>query len=132
MDNCIFCKIIKGDVPCIKIYEDDNFLAFMDIYPVAKGHALLIPKKHVEWMQDCDDETISKSFVLTKKLMSQFKNNLSCDFVQIGIVGEQVPHFHIHIIPQKNNHLLPRWPIISYDTPDEIIEYAKKIQGHIE
>ncbi len=129
MDNCIFCKIINGDVPCIKIYEDDNFLAFMDIYPVAKGHALLIPKKHVEWMQDCDDNTISESFVLTKKLMSQFKNNLSCDYVQINIVGDQIQHFHIHLIPRYFNDNLAKWPVISYDTDTEINEYADKIKG---
>ncbi|MCC6323565.1 HIT domain-containing protein [Candidatus Nomurabacteria bacterium] len=129
MSDCIFCKIVKAEVPCIKIYEDADFLAFMDIFPVAKGHALLIPKNHIEWMQDCNNDTISKTFIICKNLMQNIKKNIDCDYIQIGVVGEQVPHFHVHLIPQKNGHLLPRWPIISYDTDNEINEYANKIKG---
>jgi len=60
MENCIFCKIIKGEIPSTKIYEDKNFLAFLDIQPVSDGHLLIIPKKHIVWMQDADDQTISE------------------------------------------------------------------------
>lgn len=129
MNDCIFCKIIKGEIPSTKIYEDDKFFGFMDIYPVAKGHALLIPKNHIEWMQDCDDDTITQSFVITKKLMNSMKAGLNCDFVQLGVVGEDVPHFHIHIIPRYNNDNMLRWPTVAYNNQNEMEDYANKIKG---
>ena len=71
MDSCIFCKIIKKEIPGEKVYEDENFLAFLDAYPVSDGHVLIIPKKHVVWMQEAEDETISAIFKLAKKLITQ-------------------------------------------------------------
>jgi histidine triad (HIT) family protein len=106
MKNCIFCKIAKGEVPCDKIYEDKSFMVFLDIQPVSHGHILIIPKKHFVWMQDVDDETISEIFKLTKKVMLAIKKGLGCDFVQVSVVGNEVPHFHIHLIPRFiNDHL---------------------------
>ncbi len=129
MSDCLFCKIVKGEVSSVKIYEDDDFLGFMNIYPVAKGHALLIPKNHVEWMQDCNDELISKSFVLTKKLMINMKDSLPCDYVQVNIVGDQIPHFHIHLIPRHFNDNLAKWPTVSYNGDTEMTDYANKIKS---
>jgi histidine triad (HIT) family protein len=100
MENCIFCKIVKKEIPCAKVYEDENFLAFLDIQPVSNGHILIISKKHIVWMQDADDETISGIFKLSKKLMIATKNGINCDYVQVSIVGKDVPHFHIHLIPR--------------------------------
>lgn len=97
--NCIFCKIINKEIPCDKIYEDKNFLAFLDISPVEKGHILLIPKKHIIWMYEAEDKIISEIFKLSKKIMIAMKNSLNCDFVKLSIVGKDVPHFHIHLIP---------------------------------
>lgn len=127
MLDCLFCKIVNGEIPSTKVYEDENFLGFLDIYPVVKGHVLLIPKHHVEWMQDDTDENIEKIFVLAKKLMSKIKTNLACDFVQISIVGEDVPHFHIHFIPRFKTDNMPRWDKIKYDSNDEMLDYAKMI-----
>ena len=122
MENCIFCKIIKKEIPCEKIYENANFLAFLDIKPVSDGHLLIIPKKHVVWMQEVDDETISGIFKLTKKLMLALKNGLPCDYVQMSVVGNEVPHFHIHLIPRYNGDNFRNFPTKEFD-----VEKNKKI-----
>ena len=109
MQDCIFCKISKGEIPCDKIYENENFLAFLDIKPVSDGHLLIIPKKHFIWMQEADDKTISEIFKLTKKMMLVLKETLKCDFVQVSIVGEEMPHFHIHLIPRYLSDKLPNF-----------------------
>lgn len=114
MENCIFCKIIKNEIPCDKVYEDDNFLAFLDIQPVSDGHLLIIPKKHVVWMQDVDDETIGRIFILTKKLMLAVKKGIGCDYVQVSVVGKDVPHFHIHLIPRFFNDGKPQFATKKY------------------
>lgn len=100
MDNCIFCKIIKGEIPCAKIYEDDKFFAFLDINPESDGHTLLIPKEHFVWMQDTPDEIISEIFITAKKLMKKLITEKGCEFVRLKIIGKDVPHFHIHLIPE--------------------------------
>lgn len=99
--ECIFCKIVSGVIPANKVYEDDDFVSFLDIHPVEVGHALLIPKAHYQWMTDAPNEVISKIFILAKEMMSKMKNELPCDYVQLSIVGKDVPHFHIHLIPKK-------------------------------
>lgn len=98
--SCIFCKIIKKEIPCNKIFENKNFLVFLDIKPVDHGHLLIIPKKHVVWMQEADDKTIGDIFKLTKKMMLALKKGLKCDYVHVGVIGNEVPHFHIHLIPR--------------------------------
>jgi len=114
MNECIFCKIVNKEIPCNKIYENGSFLAFLDIQPVSDGHALLIPKKHVVWMQEADDNTISEIFKLSKKLMLAIKNGLNCDYVQVSIVGKDVPHFHIHLIPRYFKDNLSQFPTKKY------------------
>ena len=128
MENCIFCKIVNKEIPCTKIYEDENFLTFLDIQPVSDGHLLVIPKKHITWMQDADDETVSEIFKLSKKLMLAIKSGIGCDYVQLSIVGKDVPHFHIHLIPRYFNDSLPMFPTKKYKD-SESIEAAKKIIG---
>jgi histidine triad (HIT) family protein len=126
MDTCIFCKISKGEIPSSKIYEDENFFAFLDINPVSDGHLLIIPKKHVVWMQEADDETISGIFKLAKKLMLAIKKGILCDYVQLSIVGKDVPHFHIHLIPRYFKDNFPMFPTKLYKDK-ESSETAKKI-----
>jgi histidine triad (HIT) family protein len=126
MDTCIFCKIAKGEIPCEKVYENDSFLAFLDIQPISHGHTLIIPKTHIVWMQDADDETISEIFKLSKKLMLAIKNAFKCDFVQVGVVGKDVPHFHVHLTPRYLNDGFQAWPTKAYKD-QESKEVAKKI-----
>lgn len=99
--NCVFCKIVSKEIGAEINYEDDKFVAFLDIKPVEKGHTLLIPKEHIVWMQEASDSLISEIFVTAKKLMQKMIKELPCDYVQISVVGKDVPHFHIHLIPRK-------------------------------
>jgi histidine triad (HIT) family protein len=119
MENCIFCKIGKGEIPCDKIYEDKDFLVFLDIHPVSDGHLLIIPKKHFDWMQEADDETISGIFKLTKKMMLALKRGLSCDYVQMSVVGNEVLHFHIHLIPRHHGDNFRNFPTKEYKKGQE-------------
>lgn len=129
-ENCIFCKIIKNEIPSEKVYEDEKIFAFMDIKPVSEGHILLIPKEHTPWMQDVSDETIEYIFKKAKNLMQVLKQSLNCDFVQLSIVGEEIPHFHIHLIPRYLDDHLPRWITKNYKE-GEIKQYAEKIKENL-
>jgi|SRR3989339_328830 len=128
MEDCIFCKIVRGEVPCEKIYEDSDFLAFMDISPVSKGHSLVMPKNHIRWMKDSPDKLISDIFILTKNLMQKMQKNLSCDYVQLSVMGEEINHFHIHLIPTFFNKKLAKWDKTTYESNIEMQDYAKKIR----
>ena len=99
MDDCIFCKIIKGEIPCQKAYEDENFLAFLDINPFTPGHTLLVPKKHYRWVYDIP-EFGEFNQVAQKIALAITKSDLKPDFVTFLTVGEDVAHAHIHIIPR--------------------------------
>ncbi|HPS21412.1 MAG TPA: HIT domain-containing protein [Candidatus Paceibacterota bacterium] len=123
-ENCIFCKIIKKEIPCDLIYENNKFFVFLDINPVSHGHILIIPKKHIVWMQEADDKTISDIFKLTKKIMLAMKKGMMCDYVQISVNGEEVPHFHIHVIPRYFDDNLPQFPRKKYQEgePSELVK----------
>jgi histidine triad (HIT) family protein len=127
MNDCIFCKIVKGEILADKIYEDKEFLAFLDIKPVSHGHILIIPKEHMVWMQDASDETISKIFILTKKIMTAMKNGLPCDYVLESVAGNEVPHFHIHLIPRYLNDGLREFPRIDYKGGEHQTKIKEKI-----
>jgi len=100
MDDCIFCKIIKNEIPCHKIYEDDNFLAFLDINPVAAGHTLLIPKTHYRWVYDIPN--FEEYWQVAQKIALNIKNSdLKPDYISFLTIGNEVEHAHIHIIPRK-------------------------------
>jgi histidine triad (HIT) family protein len=106
--------ITKGEIPKEFIYKDKNFLVFLDIKPVSQGHLIVIPKKHVVWMQEVDDKTISSIFKLTKKMMLALKKSLKCDYVQVSVVGNEVPHFHIHLIPRYTGDHFRNFPTLEY------------------
>src|SRR5947207_1982867 len=100
MGDCIFCKIVKGEIPSEKIFENEKFLAFMNINPESRGHALLIPKMHLRWMQDAEDEVISEIYIQAKMIMKNMVAKIPVDYVQLDVVGKDVPHFHIHLKPR--------------------------------
>ena len=126
-ENCIFCKIVNNEIPSTKVYEDGDFLAFVDIKPMLDGHLLLITKKHIVWMQDSEDEMIAQIFILTKKLMLAIKNGIGCDFVQVSVVGQEMPHFHIHLIPRYLNDGLPNFPFkdLDQEKTNKLVEKIK-------
>lgn len=97
--NCIFCKIISGEIPSQKVFEDDKTLAFLDIHPKAAGHTLLIPKDHYQWFTDLPDDVSNDLFRTAKKLAQKLKADYKADYVRLGIVGIDIPHTHIHLIP---------------------------------
>ncbi len=101
METCIFCKIVKGEIPANKIHEDASTLAFLDIHPKAPGHTLLIPKDHHRWFLDMPDTLSDDLFRVAKKLGQKLKEDYRADYVRLGIVGTDVPHVHIHLIPLK-------------------------------
>ncbi len=98
----IFTKIVKGIIPSYKIFEDEKFFAFLDINPMAKGHTLVIPKKEVEYLFDIDDNTIADMTVLSKRIAKAIEKAVTCKRVGMMVIGLEVPHAHIHLIPIQN------------------------------
>ena len=95
----IFSKIIKGEIPCYKISEDEHHLAFLDIMPIAKGHTLVIPKKEVDYIFDLEEEEYKNLWAFAQKVAKQIKSAIPCVKVGVGVVGLEVPHTHIHLVP---------------------------------
>jgi histidine triad (HIT) family protein len=131
MNDTIFGKIIRGEIPATKVYEDERFLAFLDINPVTKGHTLLIPKEHYTWIHEAPDDLVAAIFVKAKQLINAMRVGIPCDYVQVGIVGNEVPHFHIHLIPRylESDAPLSRRPIVPYQNSEEIDIFAQKIKA---
>jgi histidine triad (HIT) family protein len=98
----IFSKIISGEIPCYKIAENDQFLAFLDILPVAKGRCLVIPKKEVDYYFDLDDQMMSDIHVFAKDVAKKIKKVVPCIKVGVAVIGLEVPHAHIHLIPMNS------------------------------
>lgn len=95
----IFTKIISGEIPCYKIIEDENFLAFLDINPNAKGHTLCIPKKEVDKITDLDEESYLGLMAFSRKVAKAIEAAVDCKRVGITVIGLEVPHVHVHLIP---------------------------------
>jgi len=95
----IFSRIVKGEIPCYKIAEDDSFLAFLDINPLAKGHTLVIPKKETDYIFDIDDQELAAMMVFAKKVAKAIGAVIPCAKVGLTVIGLEVPHAHIHLIP---------------------------------
>ncbi len=95
----IFTRIVNGEIPCYKIAEDENYFAFLDISPLEKGHTLVIPKIETDYIFDLDDNTISGMMVFAKKIAKAIDAAINCKRVGVAVVGLEVPHAHIHLIP---------------------------------
>ncbi|MBC7564748.1 HIT domain-containing protein [Candidatus Saccharibacteria bacterium] len=101
-NDSIFTKIIKGDIPSHKIYEDDDVLAFLDIHPTVAGHTLVVPKKQIEFIWDLDDETYTKLTLAAKKIAANMRETLGVAYIGEKIIGVDVPHAHIQLVPFTN------------------------------
>lgn len=97
--STIFSKIISGEIPSYKIYEDDRYLSFLDIRPMAKGHTLLIPKKEINYIFDIEDDLLSGIMPIAKRIAKAIEKVVPCKRVGVAVVGLEVPHAHIHLIP---------------------------------
>lgn len=95
----IFSKIISGEIPCYKIAEDDEFLAFLDINPLALGHTLVIPKIEIDYLFDLENEHLGKMMAFSKEVARKLKSSIDCKRIGVSVIGLEVPHAHIHLIP---------------------------------
>lgn len=95
----IFSKIIQGEIPCYKIAEDDKFFAFLDINPMSKGHTLVVPKHEVDYLFDIDDDTLAQMMLFAKRVATAIEKAVACQRVGVMVIGMEVPHAHIHLIP---------------------------------
>lgn len=98
----IFTKIVQGEIPAYKIYEDDEFLVFLDAFPLAKGHTLIIPKQEIDYLFDLPDSLYLKMHVLEKKIAIALKNAIPCKRIGVAVLGLEVPHAHIHLVPMNS------------------------------
>lgn len=131
MEDCIFCKFIKGEIKVAKIYEDDNFFAFLDIRPINPGHTLLIPKKHIDYIFDLEEPLYSEAFKVAKKLSKPIQNVVKSRRIGIAIEGFGVPHVHIHIVPlNRGNELDPN--MAKETDPEELEKLAEKIKNNLQ
>ena len=99
MEDCIFCKIVGGEIPVTKVYEDENFLAFLDIHPQSPGHAQVIPKTHYRWVWDVPDA--GAYFELVRKIALAQRKAFGTEWILSRIVGDEVPHAHIWVFPEN-------------------------------
>ena len=131
MTNCIFCKIINKEIPNYQIYENENFLAFLDIHPLNKGHTLIIPKKHYRWVWDIKEEYSQT----VNKIANALKKTFQTDYVQLIAIGNEVHHAHLHLIPRFDNDghsVLPDPKNIKDIKKEEMEEIAKQIKQALE
>ena len=133
MNECIFCKIIKGDIPADKVYEDENHLAFLDINPINPGHTLLIPKEHHKDIYALPDSVLSGIAPIAKKIAIAVKQAVDAEGINIGMnnekaAGQLVPHAHLHIIPRFSNDGHLHWHGKPY-TENEAQATAEKIKN---
>lgn len=132
MSNTIFGKIVNGEIPATKVYEDEQCLAFLDINPVSKGHTLLIPKIGYGQIDAVPDDVLGYLVGIAKRLVIAMKHGVPCDFVQIDIVGKDIPdHFHIHLIPRINEDDVNVFRHVSY-ADGEQAAFAEKIKEGLE
>ena len=127
----IFSKIIAGEIPSYKIHEDERFYAFLDINPLAKGHTLVVPKVEIDYLFDLDDDLLGDMMVFAKKVAKGIDQTMDCKRVGVAVLGLEVPHAHIHLVPINGLH------DIEFSRPklelsgDEFVAIAKKISAAI-
>ena len=130
--DCIFCKIVSGEIPSMKVYEDEHTLVIMDIAKDVDGHMLAMPKKHVNNILDCDEDTLHQLMDTVKIVSTNCVDN--CEYEGVNLLNasgesadQSVPHFHIHIIPRKSNDNIDAWPNFA-GAKCEVEEIYKKIR----
>jgi histidine triad (HIT) family protein len=127
----IFSKIIAGEIPCYKIAENDNFIAFLDVFPLKKGHVLVVPKKEVDYIFDLDDENYSGLMLFAKDIASAIKKTIPCNRIGVTVIGLEVPHAHIHLIPiYTENDMNFRNEKLKL-SKEEFEEIASQIKRHL-
>ena len=124
----IFSRIIAGEIPCYKIAEDERYFAFLDINPLTEGHTLVIPKEEKDYLFDYDDETLSGIMLFARRIAEAQKKVIDCQRVGMAVIGLEVPHAHIHLIPiQRESDMLFSNPKKKF-TPEQMEAIAAKIR----
>ena len=131
--ECIFCKIIAGDIPSYKVYEDDKVMAFFDILPISPGHTIIVPKKHEADMENLSDEDLCALATALKKIGKAMTEGLDVKGYSIlldnkSAANQHVPHVHFHLVPREEGDGLERWPQGGYDD-GEAEKYLEKIKS---
>lgn len=125
--SSIFSKIVRGEIPCHKVAEDSDFLAFLDITPIRRGHVLVIPKVETDYIFDMQDKDLGDLFIFSKKVAAKIKKVYPCKKVGITVIGLEVPHAHVHLVPMNSlsdmNFAQPKLSL----SQDELKEIAEKI-----
>lgn len=130
--SSIFAKIINGEIPSHKVYEDENFLAFLDIRPMVKGHILVIPKKEVDYLFDMNPEEYTSLLLAAQKVAKGIKKSVPCTKVGMTVIGLEVPHAHVHLMPINNvADMSFKNPVVEM-TQSEMNQLAQLINKNIE
>jgi len=127
----IFSKIIKGEIPCYKIAENDDYIAFLDINPLRAGHTLVVPKRETDYIFDLEDHYLSGMVIFSKKIAIAIKNVIPCNRIGVAILGLEVPHAHIHLVPMDTMEDINfKNPKLKF-SPEEFSEIAAKISRKV-
>jgi histidine triad (HIT) family protein len=127
----IFTKIINGDIPCYKIAEDDRFFAFLDINPLRAGHTLVVPKNETDYLFDLDDDQLAGLMLFSKKVAVAIRKVISCNRIGVAVLGLEVPHAHIHLVPMDTmNDINFKNPKLKF-TSEEFKNIAAKISREV-
>lgn len=127
----IFTRIIKGEIPCYKIAEDDKYFAFLDINPLMEGHTLVVPKQEVDYIFDLDDEALSGLILFSRKVAVAIREAIPCNRIGVAVIGLEVPHVHVHLVPMNSmgdiNFSKPKLRF----SPAQFNETAEKIRSKV-
>ena len=127
----IFTRIINGEIPCYKIAEDERYFAFLDINPLREGHTLVVPKKETDYIFDLDEETLAGMMVFSKKIAAALQAAIPCVRIGVAILGLEVPHAHIHLVPMNSMEDVNfRNPKLKF-TPEQFKTTAEKISAQL-
>ena len=128
----IFTKIIRGEIPCYKVAEDDRFFAFLDINPLHEGHTLVVTKVETDYLFDLDDETLSGLVLFSKRVAAAVEKAIPCKRIGVAIIGLEVPHVHVHLIPMDSmddiNFMKPKLKFTPEEFSRTVVEIRKKIK----
>jgi histidine triad (HIT) family protein len=128
--STIFTKIVKGEIPCYKVAETEDFLAFLDVNPNAKGHTLCIPKKEIDKIFEIEDDLYLKLMAFSKKVAIALEKTIPCKRIGMAVVGLEVPHAHVHLIPLQDMDDM-RFVNKTTLSKEAFEDLAKKIQGNL-
>ncbi len=127
----IFTRIINGEIPCYRVAENDRYIAFLDVRPLKTGHTLVVPKTEVDYIFDMDDEALSGMMIFAGKVARAMKEVIECKRIGVAVIGLEVPHAHIHLIPiSREGDMLFTNPRVSL-SPEENEQLAKEIGAHV-